>query len=53
LNDEPTGDAYKMMLGKFADSWIASRATGDGFSFLLTSQSNASITSFIVRMLSK
>ena len=33
MNDEPTGDAYKMMLGKFADSWIASHATGDGFSY--------------------
>jgi len=33
MNDEPTGDAYKLMLGKFGDSWIASRATGDGFSY--------------------
>ena len=33
MNDEPSGDAYKMMLGKFGDSWIASRAAGDGFSY--------------------
>jgi endonuclease/exonuclease/phosphatase family metal-dependent hydrolase len=33
MNDEPTGDAYKMILSKFDDAWIASRAKGDGFSY--------------------
>jgi endonuclease/exonuclease/phosphatase family metal-dependent hydrolase len=33
MNDEPSGDAYKLMLTKFADAWITSRAKGDGFSY--------------------
>ena len=33
LNDEPSGDAYKLMLTKFSDAWIVSRAKGDGFSY--------------------
>jgi len=33
MNDEPTGEAYKMMLRNFNDAWVASRAKGEGFSF--------------------
>ena len=33
MNDEPAGSAYKLMLSKFADSWVTSRAPGDGFSY--------------------
>jgi len=33
MNDEPTGDAYKMMVPNFDDAWVASRAKGEGFSF--------------------
>jgi endonuclease/exonuclease/phosphatase family metal-dependent hydrolase len=33
FNDEPSGSAYKLMLTKFADAWIGSRAKGDGFSY--------------------
>ena len=33
LNDEPTGDAYKLMLTRFADAWLGSRARGEGFSY--------------------
>lgn len=33
FNDEPSGPAYKLMLTKFADAWIGSRAKGDGFSY--------------------
>ena len=32
-NDEPTGGAYKLMLTKFADSWLDSRAKGQGLSY--------------------
>ncbi|MBA2525870.1 MAG: endonuclease/exonuclease/phosphatase family protein [Pyrinomonadaceae bacterium] len=33
FNDEPAGNAYKLMLRKFEDAWIGSRAKGDGFSY--------------------
>jgi endonuclease/exonuclease/phosphatase family metal-dependent hydrolase len=33
LNDEPTGDAYKLMLTRFADAWLGTRARGEGFSY--------------------
>lgn len=33
FNDEPGGSAYKLMLTKFVDSWIGSRAKADGFSY--------------------
>lgn len=33
LNDVPEGSAYKLMRASFDDAWIASRASGDGFSF--------------------
>lgn len=33
FNDEAAGPAYKLMLTKFADAWIGSRAKGDGFSY--------------------
>jgi len=33
FNDEPSGSAYKLMLTKFEDAWIGSRAKGDGFSY--------------------
>jgi endonuclease/exonuclease/phosphatase family metal-dependent hydrolase len=33
FNDEPDGSAYKLMATKFVDSWIGSRAKGDGFSY--------------------
>jgi endonuclease/exonuclease/phosphatase family metal-dependent hydrolase len=33
FNDEPAGSAYKLTLTKFADSWIGSRAKGDGFTY--------------------
>lgn len=33
FNDEPAGSAYKLMLTKFADAWIGSRAKEDGFSY--------------------
>ena len=33
FNDEPAGSAYKLMLTKFEDAWIGSRAKGDGFSY--------------------
>ena len=32
-NDEPTGGAYKLMLTKFADSWLDSSAKGQGLSY--------------------
>ena len=32
-NDEPTGAAYKLMLTKFADSWLDSSAKGQGLSY--------------------
>lgn len=33
LNDEPVGTAYKLMLSKFEDSWLAGRVKGDGLSY--------------------
>lgn len=33
FNDEPTGSAYKLMLTKFDDSWVRSKAKGDGLSY--------------------
>jgi endonuclease/exonuclease/phosphatase family metal-dependent hydrolase len=33
MNDEPAGDAYKLMLSKFTDAWVTSRQKGDGFSY--------------------
>jgi len=33
LNDEPTGGAYKLMLTKFDDAWVTSRAKSDGLSY--------------------
>ena len=32
-NDEPTGGAYKLMLTKFADAWLDSRAKGQGLTY--------------------
>ena len=33
FNDEPAGSSYQLMLGGFEDSWVRSRAKGDGFSY--------------------
>jgi len=33
FNDEPLGIAYKLMLTKFEDAWVGSRAKGDGLSY--------------------
>jgi endonuclease/exonuclease/phosphatase family metal-dependent hydrolase len=33
LNDEPAGSAYKLMLTRFDDAWMKSRAKGDGLSY--------------------
>jgi endonuclease/exonuclease/phosphatase family metal-dependent hydrolase len=33
FNDEPSGQAYKLMLTKFSDSWVAARAKGPGLSY--------------------
>lgn len=33
FNDEPAGSSYQLMLGGFEDSWMRSRAKGDGFSY--------------------
>src|SRR5438128_5492084 len=33
FNEEPTGDAYKLMLPKFEDAWLRSHAKGDGLSY--------------------
>jgi len=33
MNDEPAGEAYKLMLSKFSDAWVTSRQKGDGFSY--------------------
>jgi endonuclease/exonuclease/phosphatase family metal-dependent hydrolase len=33
FNDEPSGQAYKLMLTKFSDSWIAAKAKGPGLSY--------------------
>lgn len=33
FNDEPTGDAYKLMLTRFEDAWTHTRAKGEGLSY--------------------
>lgn len=33
FNDEPGGNAFKLMTGKFDDAWLSSRAKGDGLSY--------------------
>lgn len=33
FNDEPAGSAYRLMLTKFDDAWISSRANGAGLSY--------------------
>lgn len=33
FNDEPSGVAYKLMLTKFEDAWVGSRAKADGLSY--------------------
>lgn len=33
MNDEPAGEAYKLMSMKFSDAWISSRAKGEGFTY--------------------
>lgn len=33
FNDEPAGDAYKLMLTKFDDSWLAGKSKAIGFSY--------------------
>lgn len=33
FNDEPAGSAYKLMLTKFDDAWLHSKAKGSGFTF--------------------
>lgn len=33
FNDEPPGSAYKLMLTRFEDAWVRSRAKGDGLSY--------------------
>ena len=33
FNDEPTGDACKLMLASFQDGWVRSRARGEGLSY--------------------
>lgn len=33
FNDKPSGSAYKLMLGSFADAWVGSRAKGEGLSY--------------------
>jgi endonuclease/exonuclease/phosphatase family metal-dependent hydrolase len=33
FNDEPGGDAYKLMTGKFVDAWIGSKTKQAGFSY--------------------
>ncbi len=33
FNDEPAGSSYKLMLGRFEDSWTRSRAKVEGFSY--------------------
>jgi endonuclease/exonuclease/phosphatase family metal-dependent hydrolase len=33
FNDEPTGDAYKLMLTKFQDAWVHGKAKGEGLSY--------------------
>jgi endonuclease/exonuclease/phosphatase family metal-dependent hydrolase len=33
FNDEPGGDAYKLMSASFQDAWLGNRAPGDGLSY--------------------
>jgi endonuclease/exonuclease/phosphatase family metal-dependent hydrolase len=33
FNDIPTGGAYKLMSGQFADAWVESHAAGEGLSY--------------------
>jgi endonuclease/exonuclease/phosphatase family metal-dependent hydrolase len=33
FNDEPAGDAYKLMLTKFEDSWLTGKSKANGFSY--------------------
>ena len=33
FNDEPTGEAYKLMLSRFDDAWMRTRAKGEGLSY--------------------
>jgi len=33
LNDEPSGSAYKLMLGSFEDAWMRGRGKGEGLSY--------------------
>lgn len=33
FNDEPSGEAYKLMLAGFQDAWVRSSAPGDGWSY--------------------
>ena len=33
FNDEPAGDSYKFMLGRFADAWVSASAPGDGLTY--------------------
>ena len=33
FNDEPKGSAYKLMLTRFEDAWIGSKAKGEGLTF--------------------
>ncbi len=33
MNDEPTGDAYKLISSRLSDAWVASREKSDGFSY--------------------
>ncbi len=33
LNDEPSGDTYKLVTSKFQDAWITSKAKDDGLSY--------------------
>jgi endonuclease/exonuclease/phosphatase family metal-dependent hydrolase len=33
MNDEPSGEAYKLVLSRFSDAWVASGQKSDGFSY--------------------
>ncbi|HEV7798143.1 MAG TPA: endonuclease/exonuclease/phosphatase family protein [Pyrinomonadaceae bacterium] len=33
FNDEPSGAAYKLMLGRFQDAWITGKTKGEGLSY--------------------
>jgi endonuclease/exonuclease/phosphatase family metal-dependent hydrolase len=33
FNDEVAGSAYKLMVTRFADSWVGSKAKSEGFSY--------------------